>query len=124
MFRPAVQRHARLGSVAYRQLASFSLQHATAQRSIASALQKIQSQPAVLRPSVLRLVPRRFYSAESAAVQEESSNSNERITKFADLNRLGVDQRLIHALVQGMQYTDMTDVQSLTINPALQGLDL
>jgi len=124
MFRPAVQRHARLGSVAYRQLASFSLQHATAQRSIASTLHKIQPQPAVLRPSVLRLVPRRFYSAESAAVQEEPHNSNERITKFADLDRLGVDQRLISALVQGMRYTDMTDVQSLTINPALQGLDL
>ncbi|KAH7030868.1 P-loop containing nucleoside triphosphate hydrolase protein [Microdochium trichocladiopsis] len=83
-----------------------------------------QSRPAVLRPTILRLVPRRFYSAESAAVREEEAISDDRITKFSDLPKLGVDQKLVDALVHGMKYEDMTDVQSLTINSALRGVDL
>lgn len=127
MFRPAVQRHARLGSVVCRQFASFSIQHTAAQRGIVSATRNLLSTPARLRPSVLRLIPQRAYSAESAATRENNSQANvssEIITKFADLPKLGVDQRLVDALTRGMQYETMTDVQTKTINPALRGVDL
>lgn len=127
MFRPAVQRHARLGHVACRQLASLSIQHTAAQRSIASVAQRVQTQPTRLRPAVLRLIPQRFYSAESAARREDHAQPDvptDTITRFADLPQIGVDKRLVDALTQGMQYDTMTDVQTKTINPALRGVDL
>lgn len=127
MFRPAVQRHTRLGSIVCRQFAAFSTQHTAVQRSIVSVARNFQSQPARLRPSVLRLIPQRAYSAESAATRENPSQANvssEIITQFADLPKLGVDQRLVDALTRGMQYETMTDVQTKTINPALRGVDL
>lgn len=46
------------------------------------------------------------------------------VTRFADLVHLGVDQNLVDALVNGMGYETMTEVQTMTINPAMKGVDL
>ncbi|KAK0672277.1 P-loop containing nucleoside triphosphate hydrolase protein [Cercophora samala] len=65
----------------------------------------------------------RFYSSESAAQQETATPSG-RITKFRDLESLGVNNALVRSITEGMKYEDMTEVQSLTINAALAGKDL
>ncbi|KAK4176703.1 P-loop containing nucleoside triphosphate hydrolase protein [Triangularia setosa] len=65
----------------------------------------------------------RFYSSESAAQQENSTPSG-RITKFRDLETLGVNNALVKSITEGMKYEDMTEVQSMTINAALAGKDL
>ncbi|KAK0735753.1 P-loop containing nucleoside triphosphate hydrolase protein [Apiosordaria backusii] len=66
----------------------------------------------------------RFYSSASAAQQENSSPSGGRITKFRDLETLGVHNALVRSITDGMKYEDMTEVQSMTINAALAGKDL
>jgi ATP-dependent RNA helicase MSS116 len=65
----------------------------------------------------------RFYSSESTA-QQTSTGSNELITKFADLPQIGVHERLVRAITQGMGYEDMSEVQTKTINAALAGKDV
>ncbi|KAK4103650.1 DEAD-domain-containing protein [Parathielavia hyrcaniae] len=65
----------------------------------------------------------RFYSSESAATAP-SANSSGLITRFADLPRLGVNNQLVHSIVRGMGYENMTEVQSMTINAALAGKDV
>ncbi|CAP71272.1 uncharacterized protein PODANS_6_3510 [Podospora anserina S mat+] len=65
----------------------------------------------------------RFYSSESAAQQETATPAG-RITKFRDLESLGVHNALVRSITEGMRYEDMTEVQSLTINAALAGKDL
>ena len=48
----------------------------------------------------------------------------DRITKFSKLAERGlVDQGIIDTLTKGMGIEDMTDVQSLTINATLNGVD-
>ncbi|KAK2067505.1 hypothetical protein P8C59_001242 [Phyllachora maydis] len=71
--------------------------------------------------------PRRLYSSEAeaaGAAKETSAPSDERVTRFSDLAKLGVDDSLVTAITQGMGYDTMTDVQTMTINPALAGKDL
>ncbi|KAK4197223.1 P-loop containing nucleoside triphosphate hydrolase protein [Triangularia verruculosa] len=65
----------------------------------------------------------RFYSSESAARQETATPSG-RVTKFRDLETLGVNNALVKSITEGMKYEDMTEVQSMTINAALAGKDL
>lgn len=77
--------------------------------------------------SVSLLQPRRLYSSEAeaaGAAKETSAPSDERVTRFSDLAKLGVDDSLVTAITQGMGYDTMTDVQTMTINPALAGKDL
>ena len=66
----------------------------------------------------------RFYSSESHAASAPSAPSNGTITRFADLPQLGVNDTLVRAITHGMGYETMTDVQCLTINPALAGKDV
>ncbi|KAK4231415.1 putative ATP-dependent RNA helicase mss116 [Podospora fimiseda] len=67
----------------------------------------------------------RFYSSESAAEKEDSSASSPTlITKFADLDSVGVHHALVDAITRGMKYENMTDVQTMTISPALSGKDV
>ena len=59
-------------------------------------------------------------SAESPLANESSA-----LTKFQEL----LDHDLVHpnivnTITQGMKYESMTDVQSMTINQALQGTDM
>lgn len=74
----------------------------------------------VLRPVSSLL---RFYSSESAAA-ESSSPHQEPITRFADLAQLGVHERVVRSITKGMKYENMTDVQSMTVTPALAGKDM
>lgn len=76
---------------------------------------------AVYRPASSLL---RFYSSESAAPQTPDDGSSSLITRFADLPRLGVHDRLVNSLTNVLKYETMTDVQSMTINAALAGKDV
>jgi len=67
--------------------------------------------------------PLRFFSSESAAPEQQPISSSP-ITKFAELTSLGVDASLVNSITDGMKYTDMSEVQSATINAALEGKDL
>ncbi|KAK3990094.1 P-loop containing nucleoside triphosphate hydrolase protein [Cladorrhinum sp. PSN332] len=67
----------------------------------------------------------RFYSSESAAQKEDSpASSNGLITKFGELGSVGVHHALVDAITRGMGYENMTEVQSMTISPALSGKDI
>lgn len=67
----------------------------------------------------------RFYSAEASEASENSNApQSDDITKFRDMESLGVHPKIIDAIVGGMKYEDMTSVQSMTIKPALIGKDL
>ncbi|KAM7218557.1 P-loop containing nucleoside triphosphate hydrolase protein [Rhypophila decipiens] len=63
----------------------------------------------------------RFYSAEASAAHEPASSD---ITKFRDMESLGVHPKIIQSVVDGMKYELMTPVQSMTIKPGLLGKDL
>lgn len=83
--------------------------------------------PALLTSSVTRqIIQRASYSSASATAESDSKDEkpNGLITRFADLNALGVHDSLIRAITEGFGYEKMTDVQSMSINPALQGKDL
>ena len=78
--------------------------------------------------SLTRHVIPRYYASEAAAVRSEEptegASSSGLITRFADLVKLDVDRNLVSALTRGMGYDTMTEVQTLTINPAMKGVDL
>ncbi|KAH9908788.1 ATP-dependent RNA helicase mss116 [Xylariomycetidae sp. FL2044] len=124
MFKTTIQRQARLSAQAYRQLSTCAL------RSLRSEAASRLSSPASVRPAVFRHLTARLYSAESAATSTDrhapgsSTSSSGLVTQFADLDKLGVDPTLVRALTEKMGYDTMTEVQSLTINPALKGTDL
>ncbi len=46
------------------------------------------------------------------------------ITRFEDLDKLGIDERIIQSVTRGMGYDNMTEVQSKTVGPALTGKDM
>ncbi|KAK1759445.1 P-loop containing nucleoside triphosphate hydrolase protein [Echria macrotheca] len=64
----------------------------------------------------------RSYSSEVEARAPE--RQHKLITKFKDLESLGVNPVLVDAITNGMRFEDMTDVQTKTINAALDGTDL
>lgn len=66
----------------------------------------------------------RYYSSESAAQQTSAGSDSGLTTRFADLPQLGVHEGLVRAIVQGMGYENMSEVQSKTINAALAGKDV
>ena len=132
MFKASIQRQAHLGNVARRQL---SLRAVSTLRSppLIRSTQAISGQSlsrAALRPiSLINHVTSRYYSAEAAAVRSEEdadsgASSSGLVTRFEDLTKLGVDKNLVNALTRGMGYETMTEVQSMTINPAMKGVDL
>ncbi|KAM7204495.1 P-loop containing nucleoside triphosphate hydrolase protein [Naviculisporaceae sp. PSN 640] len=86
--------------------------------SAASTSHFVQSDRSRFAPSVQLS---RFYSAEASA---EARAAPGEITKFRDMESLGVHEKLIQAVVGGMGYEDMTQVQSATIKPGLEGKDL
>jgi len=63
-------------------------------------------------------------AAEDHASDAPISSEAAPITKFADLESLGVHDHLIRNLTQRMRYDTMTEVQSRTIAPGLSGKDL
>ncbi|KAK3307041.1 P-loop containing nucleoside triphosphate hydrolase protein [Chaetomium strumarium] len=70
-------------------------------------------------PSLLRL-----YSSESAAEQLSTDAAPGPISRFEDLSRLNVHEHIVRAITQDMKYETMTDVQTMTIRPALLGKDV
>ncbi|KAK7748551.1 hypothetical protein SLS53_000571 [Cytospora paraplurivora] len=78
--------------------------------------------PAVLANSIGRQIISRNYSEAAAESRKEGQAG--RVTRFADLEALGVHENILKAILEDMQYETMTDVQSMSINPALQGKDI
>lgn len=78
--------------------------------------------PALLTASICRDVLSRAYSSASAEAQNEKTSGL--ITRFADLSNVGVHPNLLRSIVEDMRYEDMTDVQAMSINPALSGKDM
>jgi ATP-dependent RNA helicase MSS116, mitochondrial len=79
----------------------------------------------------------RLYSSEASAptvaqVTQDSQDAQDAhhdsapgpITRYADLEHLGVHASIINSIVHGMGYETMTDVQAMTIAPALRGKDM
>lgn len=63
--------------------------------------------------------------AEDEAHRPPQQNDFPTVTKFEEL----IDHKLVHpnvveAITKGMGHSDMTEVQSMTINQALQGTDM
>jgi len=95
---------------------------ATFRASPAAALALPRSAATLYRPSASLI---RFYATEQAVSSRESNPEPPAlVTRFEDLHTLGVNERLIHSITKGMRYETMTEVQSLTINPALRGKDV
>lgn len=81
--------------------------------------------PAVLANSISRqIISRNYSSAAAAAEAQDGSNQSNLITRFADLSSLGVHPNILKSIVEDMGYESMTEVQSMSINPALQGKDM
>ncbi|KAI0967048.1 DEAD-domain-containing protein [Xylaria arbuscula] len=128
MFKASIQRHVRLGNVA-RQFSTASLMRAPrSENNIAAILHQTPSHPALRR-----LAPgyalSRLYSVESAAAQANRQDefapvASAPVSRFSELSRLGVNEGLVQALTKGMGYDAMTEVQSMTINSALKGVDM
>ncbi|GAP82466.2 putative dead box RNA helicase protein [Rosellinia necatrix] len=128
MFKASIQRQVRLGYVA-RQLCTLS-----SRRNIRTEhLAVLHQAPASSQPALRHLIPQqalsRLYSTESAAAQvngedDSAQHSSGPITRFSELSRLGVNNALIDALTRGMGYDSMTEVQTMSINAALEGTDM
>ncbi|KAK8080513.1 DEAD/DEAH box helicase [Apiospora hydei] len=128
MFKASLQRHARLGhAVARRQISALSSTRGLRFQTLAQHTGRL-SQSIGTQSISLRCLSQRLYSQSAAAAQTYDdagpASTPRLITKFADLDKLGVHPRLVEAITHGMKYEDMTDVQSKTINAALNGVDL
>lgn len=78
--------------------------------------------PALLATSICRDIISRAYSSASAEAADDKPSGL--ITRFADLSNVGVHQNLLRSIVDDMRYENMTDVQAMSINPALSGKDM
>ncbi|TQN72082.1 ATP-dependent RNA helicase cyt-19 [Colletotrichum shisoi] len=120
MFRQSLRRCARIGGASF---ATSTLRtRPVALKSIAQS-----SQSALRIPVSINAL--RLYSSETAAAAVagsavETKDLSGLTTKFQDLNKLGVHQNLVDTITKGMKYEQMTSVQSMTIEPALKGMDL
>lgn len=124
MFKFSLQRHARLGSFARQHVSTLAARQICSRPLLAKSYNWPQTELYV-RP--LRQIGVRFYSQEYAVAESQSDDSPASlydVTRFEDLAKLGVDERIIRAITVDMKYDTMTSVQSLTINPALKGVDL
>lgn len=81
--------------------------------------------PAVLTASLRsQFIARGYASASAEAASPSGASSSGLITRFGDLSSIGVHENILRAITQDMGYVDMTDVQAMSINPALQGKDM
>ena len=85
------------------------------------------SRPVVVR-SLHQSIRWRQQQAQSARIGEDApvdSTASGPVTAFSDLETRGlVDPVIVNNITQGMGLTDMTEVQSKTINEALKGADM
>ncbi|KAI0132538.1 DEAD/DEAH box helicase [Xylariales sp. AK1849] len=130
MFQASIQRHARLGGAARRQISTFSSLRAIRIQTLQQQQStKTRVSLATSQSTPLRQLGSRFYSAEFAAQRSDDVGAHDQhqsglITKFADLSTLDVHPKLVSSITENMKYEDMTEVQSMTINAALRGTDL
>ncbi|KAJ2900590.1 hypothetical protein MKZ38_002386 [Zalerion maritima] len=128
MMRPYLQRSAQLGRSVSTQssilrvcrpaLSLAAIHHATT--SSAPQSTTVSSRSHNHGPSLAR-----FYSTEAVAHAPSVSGSNgPAITKFADLESLGVNPAIVQSVVQGMGYETMSDVQAKTIPIGVSGKDI
>ncbi|KAI1300885.1 DEAD-domain-containing protein [Xylaria venustula] len=127
MFKASIQRHVRLGNVA-RQISTASLIRSPRSENLASILRQTASHHALRRLAPGHALSR-LYSVESAAAQtnrqgEFAPVASAPVNRFSELSQLGVNERLVEALTKGMGYDAMTEVQAMTINSALKGVDM
>ncbi|KAK5660229.1 hypothetical protein OQA88_12763 [Cercophora sp. LCS_1] len=120
MMKTSVMRQARLARVA---LSAASRLH-IASRPYPSAVSALSATPRTTASPCRTLWSPlvRLYSSEAAV--PKSNDSSGLITRFEDLSKLGVEEEIVQAITRGMGYESMTDVQSQTINAALDGKDL
>lgn len=78
--------------------------------------------PALLASSICRDIISRGYSSASAEATNDKTSGL--ITRFADLSNVGVHPNLLRSITDDMRYENMTDVQAMSINPALSGKDM
>lgn len=76
------------------------------------------------KPSLLLQTSRLFTSGAEAQQELSVQPGSTKITKFSDLAKANIDESIIKAITVDMRYEDMTDVQSMTLAPALKGKDL
>lgn len=62
------------------------------------------------------------HSAEGAA--EGAAETDGLVTRFENLSSLGVHENVVRSITEGMGYETMSQVQSMTIQPALSGKDM
>ncbi|CAN8102724.1 unnamed protein product [Discula destructiva] len=79
--------------------------------------------PSLLAGSICRDIISRGYSSTAEAPSQNERTSG-LITKFADLSSVGVHENILRAITHDMRYETMTDVQAMSINPALSGKDI
>lgn len=120
MMKTSVLRQARFCRVAVNAASRLQI----SSKAFPSASPLLSSTPRALTTQyrALSSPPFRFYSSSAPAESEDANSS--RISKFADLKKLGVHDVLIDSIVNGMRYTDMTEVQSMTISAGIDGKDL
>jgi ATP-dependent RNA helicase MSS116, mitochondrial len=94
--------------------------------SVARGSQHRQS--AILKPTVISL---RGYATEAtaAAVQDVDTRdapvaASGRPRRFVELLDLGIHESLVRSITNGMRYETMSDVQSMTVVPAMHGKDV
>jgi ATP-dependent RNA helicase MSS116 len=82
--------------------------------------------------SVLSRSQPRLYSTEAAEAAHtdaptepaKEARVHREVSKFSEMPQIGVYEPIVSAITRGFKYEDMTDVQRLTINAALDGKDM
>ncbi|EHA55485.1 hypothetical protein MGG_07099 [Pyricularia oryzae 70-15] len=118
MFRSSVSRQARLVRIP----PSLSVPLAAVSKQCRPTIAAGLWRPA--KPSLLLQTSRLFTSGAEAQQELSVQPGSTKITKFSDLAKANIDESIIKAITVDMRYEDMTDVQSMTLAPALKGKDL
>ncbi|KAI0478889.1 DEAD-domain-containing protein [Xylariaceae sp. FL0804] len=128
MFKTSLQRQVRLGQVARRQIAALAARPLRPQSLAASGPTPARTP---LRLTRSLQTSAKLYSYESASATAKEARRDEfapppgaPVTRFGELEDLGVHPKLVQSVTRGMGYDNMTEVQSMTINPAMKGVDL
>jgi ATP-dependent RNA helicase MSS116, mitochondrial len=128
MWKQSVAREARL--ISRLAISSPAICPSTHLRFVArplSVARTYSSRPTILRTAAL--LRSRNYATEATAeavdeVEAATPGGPGRPKRFTELLNMGVHPNLVRQITDGMKYETMSDVQSLTIVPALSGKDM
>ncbi|KAK2005576.1 DEAD/DEAH box helicase [Colletotrichum eremochloae] len=121
MFRQSLRRCARIGSASFA-TPCLRTTRPVILKSIVQSSQATLGAPVSI--NAFRLYSSGAASAVAAEPVAETQEPSGLTTKFQDLGKLGVHKNLVDTITNGMKYENMTSVQSMTIEPALKGMDL